>query len=100
MAWVLKHAEAPASTRSSEVGQSSSTYAALGGHLEVLQWAHANGCPWKEETCQTAAQGGHLEMLQWAHANGCPWDERTCAEATSNGHFELLSWAQANGAPQ
>jgi hypothetical protein len=20
-----------------------------------------------------AAEGGHLSVLQWAHANGCPW---------------------------
>jgi hypothetical protein len=25
-----------------------------------------------------AARGGHLEVLQWARANGCPWDEWTC----------------------
>ena len=23
-------------------------------------------------TCAYAAMGGHLEVLQWAHANGCP----------------------------
>ena len=48
--------------------------AAMGGHLEVLQWARANGCPWDEKTCMHAAEGGHLEVLQWARANGCPWD--------------------------
>ena len=26
-----------------------------------------------------AAKGGHLEVLKWARANGCPWDEWTCA---------------------
>ena len=26
-------------------------------------------------TCSSAAKGGHLEVLQWARANGCPWDE-------------------------
>jgi hypothetical protein len=42
--------------------------AAENGHLEVLQWAHANGCPWDEdtiETCECAAKGGHLEVLKW-----------------------------------
>ena len=48
------------------------TYAARGGHLEVLQWLRANGCPWNEWTCLHAAGGGHLVMLQWARANGCP----------------------------
>ena len=48
--------------------------AAKGGHLEVLQWARQNGCPWNELTCSAAA-GGHLDVLQWAHENGCPWDK-------------------------
>ena len=26
-------------------------------------------------------EGGHLEMLQWARANGCPWDKKTCEYA-------------------
>ena len=25
--------------------------------------------------CSVAATGGHLEVLQWARANGCPWDD-------------------------
>ena len=52
--------------------------AAKGGHLEVLKWARANGCPWgNEKTCTFAAKGGHLAVLKWARENGCPWDERT-----------------------
>jgi hypothetical protein len=43
--------------------------AAYGGHLEVLQWARTNGCPWDETTCARAAMCEHLEVLQWAHAN-------------------------------
>ena len=49
--------------------------AASGGHIKVLQWARAKGCPWSEWTCSSAARGGHLEVLQWARANGCPWDQ-------------------------
>jgi hypothetical protein len=30
-------------------------WAAYGGHLEVLKWAHANECPWVEMTCKIAA---------------------------------------------
>ena len=44
----------------------------------MLQWARANGAPWTEDTCSFAAEGGHLEVLQWARANGCPWDEQAC----------------------
>ena len=44
----------------------------MGGHLEVLQWAHANGCLWDKNMCAAAAEGGHLEMLQWLRENGAP----------------------------
>ena len=43
-----------------------------GGHLDVLQWARAQGCPWNWCTCVKAAEGGHLKLLSWARANGCP----------------------------
>ena len=71
--------------------------AALAGRLEVLQWARANGCPWNEVACAHAALGGHLEVLQWARANGAPWDDWTCTRAASGGHLEVLPWARANG---
>jgi uncharacterized protein YabN with tetrapyrrole methylase and pyrophosphatase domain len=51
-----------------------------GGHLEVLLWARANGCPWDEEACMEAATGGRLHVLQWARANGCPWDREAILE--------------------
>jgi hypothetical protein len=47
--------------------------AAAGGHLSVLRWLHASGCPpWDEEAYESAAKGGHLSALQWLRANGCP----------------------------
>jgi hypothetical protein len=65
----------------------------------VLQWAHANDCPWDEYTCTYAAKGGHLEVLQWARVNGCPWNKWTCINATKGGHDAIVQWAKANGAP-
>ena len=47
---------------------------ARGGHLAVLKWARAHGCPWDEMTFSGAALNGHLEVLQWPRAHGCPWD--------------------------
>ncbi|MDB0053514.1 hypothetical protein N9F40_00605 [bacterium] len=46
--------------------------AAEGGYLEVLQWAHANGCPWDVVTSKCARVAGHLDILQLLDANGCP----------------------------
>ena len=74
-------------------------YAAKGGHLDVLQYARANGCLWDMWTCTLAAKGGHLDILQWAHANGCPWDEDTCAAAAEKGYLQILQYAHANGCP-
>ncbi len=79
--------------------QGSSLAGASGGNLALLQWVRANGCPWDEETCSYAAEGGHLAVLQWARANGCPWDEKTCANAAKGGHLAVLQWARTNGCP-
>jgi hypothetical protein len=46
------------------------THVAKGGHLEVLKYAHENGCPWSLWVCAYAAEGGHLEVLKYAHENG------------------------------
>ncbi len=72
-------------------------YAALNGHLSVLQWARENGCEWNSNTCAFAAKNGHLSVLQWSHKNGCEWNSNTCAFAAKNGHLPVLQWACANG---
>ena len=37
-----------------------------------------------------AARGGHLEVLQWARANGCPWNGRALNIAAQNGHETVV----------
>ena len=71
--------------------------AAYAGHLELLKWAHKNGCHCNSSTCAYAAKNGHLEILKWAHENGCSWDSMTCAYAAFNGHLEVLKWVRNNG---
>jgi hypothetical protein len=44
-----------------------------------------------------AAEYGHLEVLKYAHANGCPWDYETCAQAEKNEHTDVLEWARLHG---
>jgi hypothetical protein len=77
----------------------------------VLQWAHANGCPWNEYVCRNAAANGRLAVLQWAHANGCPLGSLTITgaremwEAWSKevpvAEFEdVVEWLRANGCPE
>ena len=60
-----------------------------GGHLEVLQWARENGCPWDEHTCSAAAKEGHLEVLQWARENGCRGTS-TRARSRRAGQLDVL----------
>ena len=38
----------------------------------MLKYAHENGCPWDERTCESAADYGHLDVLKYARENGCP----------------------------
>ena len=47
----------------------------MNGHLEILKWARANGCPWNEKTCSHAAMNGHLDILEWARDNGCSYNK-------------------------
>ncbi|WZN63315.1 hypothetical protein HKI87_07g48630 [Chloropicon roscoffensis] len=75
--------------------------AAFSGHLEVMKWLRAKGCPWGFQTSYRAAEGGHLEVLQWMRAQDppCPWDKYVCFWAACEGHLEVLRWARSQGCP-
>jgi hypothetical protein len=67
-------------------------YAALGGHADVLDWLHSAGCPLGSKICTYAAIGGYLPVLKWARAHGgCGWDRHTCAQLAARGK-EVLAW--------
>ena len=93
-----------------------------GGHLEVLQWARENECPW-DETRARRRRGGHLEVPQWAlervpvgrktarprrgraprgvavgASNGCRWNGDVRGRG-GGGPPEVLQWARQNGCP-
>jgi hypothetical protein len=73
--------------------------AAKRGHLEVLKWARANGCPWTSDTCSYAAKGGHLQVLKWARANGCPWNWHAYRLACRKKRRGVVHGLKANGGP-
>ncbi|KAL6075027.1 Ankyrin repeat domain-containing protein [Balamuthia mandrillaris] len=75
------------------------TKAAQWVHLEVLEWARENGCPWGEQACTRAAEHGRLEVLKWLRANGFPWDKNTCHAAAFGNRWEMLRWVRVNGCP-
>jgi len=78
------------------------TFAGMGGHLALLQWARALSppAPWGS-TCTYAVLGGHLALLQWACAQvpPAPWDTSTCMAAAWGGHLKLLQWVRAQRPP-
>lgn len=57
------------------------------GHLDCLQYAHENGCPWDHETCTLAARGGNLGCFRYATANGCPHDLYATSLAMMHQHI-------------
>ena len=80
-------------------------------NINLLKYAHKNGCPWGKDTCKFAAKNGHLdwnnitikkiinatsngqlECLKYAHENGCQWDKNTCSHAAEKGHLECLKY--------
>ena len=78
-------------------------FAARHGHLEVLKWLRAKGCPWGTRTSAGAARGGRLEVLQWMRGQDlpCPWDSdvNVCYHAARGGHLEVLRWLRSQGCP-
>jgi hypothetical protein len=75
--------------------------AARNGHFELLQWLHANGCPWNESATAAAAKGGHFEILKWLVHNGCPMQNTiTSSAAVMSGRLEILIWLHNNGCPK
>ena len=76
------------------------TYVVAGnGHLDCLRYVHKNGCPWNDVTTYVAAANGHLDCLRYAHENGCPWDGATTCAAAANGHLDCLRYVHENGCP-
>ena len=52
--------------------------AAARRQLEKLKLLRMNDTLWDADTSCAAAMDGHLEVLQWLRANGCPWDAVMC----------------------
>jgi hypothetical protein len=74
--------------------------AAATGNLTLLQYARQSGCPWRS-TCYFAALNGHLEILQWMHAqrhiNSRQLRYDVSSAALRGGHLNVVQWAHSNG---
>ena len=93
--------QGPQEKLSKVLNEQTCSWAALDGHLEVMKWLRAKGCPWGIQTSCWAAQGGRLEVLQWLRAQDppCPWTSSVCSSAARQGHLDVLRWARSQGCP-
>ena len=57
---------------------------------------HENGSPWSQLSSNFAAMYGHLSVLQYLHENGCPWGYITCLYAADREHWDCLQYAVDN----
>lgn len=56
------------------------------------------GGNWRKPTvCSVAAGRGHMNLLRYAHENGCPWDSSTTTAAAYSGHSECFLYAYEHG---
>jgi len=68
--------------------------AAKSGHLEVLQWAVANGFPVGRSTITAAAGAGRLGSIKWLVERNpsCEWDGVALERAARGGHLDVIQW--------
>ena len=72
-------------------------YAAVSGHLRVLQWLHlGQGCSWRSNLCDLAAKHGHLKVVSWLVKQGCPLTcdvaKDVAKSAALCGNLKMLQW--------
>jgi F-box domain len=70
------------------------------GNLEVIRWAISNKYLIQTTTTiNELIRRGELEMVKFAHENGCPWDHYSTLMAVSNSHHEIFNYLIENGCP-
>eukprot|EP00953_Heterococcus_sp_UTEX-ZZ885_P029057 15462-Heterococcus_DN1.PRE.1 len=63
--------------------------------LPVLQFLHAQNCPWDASIAAVLARRGKLELLRWAIEQGCPFDKYAIlTSAASSGNIETTAWVR------
>eukprot|EP00953_Heterococcus_sp_UTEX-ZZ885_P012570 7207-Heterococcus_DN1.PRE.2 len=65
-----------------------------GNNLNVLQFLHAEGCPWHPNVCGAAGEAGDLEQLNWLFSHGATVDNSTAMIAARGGAVPVLEWLQ------
>jgi|GEM_PF-2388217 len=68
-------------------------FAAQGNQFQLLQLLHSKGFS-VETSMSYAASTGNLEMLNWLKQQGAHIDGVTYYSAIQNGHFHVVTWAE------
>jgi hypothetical protein len=73
--------------------------AAAAGHQHVIEYLHAEGCPFDDAVYLAAAKNGHVPVLQRLRELDCAWySAHLCTLAASRGLVHVLQWAKQQGA--
>jgi hypothetical protein len=96
-----RYADVPALEAAHELGMQydceTSLGAAMCNELSVLQYLHAQGCPWNHEATGAAARRGNFEMLRWTRTHRTAWswmNDMILSEAASSGNIEMTAWVK------
>jgi len=73
------------------------TVAGSTGRLDNLQFLRSVDVKWSSVVCHRAALNNHLRVLQWAYANGCPWRYKDRVKLMDNKRIskEIHEWIRA-----
>jgi hypothetical protein len=94
-----KHADVATLKAARELGMHYTGLTILGAaernELGVVQFLHAQGCPWHWRVAEAAAKRSNFEMLRWIKEHGCDWHERDILiEAARSGNIEMTAWVK------
>lgn len=70
--------------------------AARGGHLDVMRWLRAKGCPLDSEVCEVAVTSGDAEILDWALSQDCTCTLFDASEYVSLERVDYERWERVN----
>jgi hypothetical protein len=75
--------------------------AAKAGDMPMCQFLRAEQLPWTESTTSAAAAGNHVGVLDWLREQGCPWDAQLlCIAAAEGDSVEVLQHLQQHDGVQ
>jgi len=70
-----------------------------GIYQDVLEWKALDYMKVNElniDNMNSYAKNGLLKFMEYAHENGCPWNEYTCENVALNGHACMLQKMNRN----